>query len=202
MADSRLLATLQHGIQYPAGHLDRFANFGPAFEEPDSAPSASAPVPPASAEPVSAPAQAPTSAQFDARTFITAGKAIFTLQGLQARYTYRVSRKDPDPGSRYQDPVYFVSLLTGPDNLNDYQYLGILDVQTGVVKLTKASKYRTDSAPVRAINWAVARIWRGVSIAPAQLYHIGKCGRCGRALTVPSSIEAGIGPECSGKLGE
>jgi hypothetical protein len=25
----------------------------------------------------------------------------------------------------------------------------------------------------------------------------GKCGKCGRALTVPSSILTGIGPECS-----
>jgi hypothetical protein len=28
-------------------------------------------------------------------------------------------------------------------------------------------------------------------------HHEGKCGRCGRLLTVPSSIESGIGPECS-----
>jgi hypothetical protein len=30
-----------------------------------------------------------------------------------------------------------------------------------------------------------------------EVWHEGKCGKCGRALTVPSSILTGIGPECS-----
>jgi hypothetical protein len=29
-----------------------------------------------------------------------------------------------------------------------------------------------------------------------EIWHEGKCGKCGRQLTVPSSIETGIGPEC------
>jgi len=32
------------------------------------------------------------------------------------------------------------------------------------------------------------------------LHHEGKCGRCGRKLTVPLSIETGIGPECASKM--
>jgi hypothetical protein len=29
-----------------------------------------------------------------------------------------------------------------------------------------------------------------------EVWHEGRCGRCGRALTVPESVERGIGPEC------
>jgi hypothetical protein len=29
-----------------------------------------------------------------------------------------------------------------------------------------------------------------------EVWHEGTCGKCGRALTVPSSIENGLGPEC------
>lgn len=31
------------------------------------------------------------------------------------------------------------------------------------------------------------------------MYHHGTCGKCGRRLTSPESIELGIGPECRGK---
>jgi hypothetical protein len=33
-----------------------------------------------------------------------------------------------------------------------------------------------------------------------EIHHEGKCCRCGRKLTVPRSIELGIGPECEGKM--
>jgi hypothetical protein len=34
-----------------------------------------------------------------------------------------------------------------------------------------------------------------------EVYHEGRCGRCNRKLTVPESIETGLGPECASKLG-
>jgi hypothetical protein len=135
------------------------------------------------------------------RRFVTAGRAVFTLQGASSRYTFKVTRKDPT--DRFPGVKYFVALLTGPDNTSDYTYVGVLDVQTGTVRPTGKSSYREESTPVKAFNWFMARIWRGVAIPePARFYHVGRCGRCGRALTVPSSIETGLGPECAGKLGE
>lgn len=134
------------------------------------------------------------------KAFITAGRAIFTLQGAEARYTFKVSRSEPS--DRYPNPAHFVSLLTGPDNTADYTDVGILDLQTGQVRTTAKSSYKPDSKPVKAFNWVMGRIWRGAEIAPAAIYHVGRCGRCGRALTVPSSIQLGLGPECAGKLGE
>lgn len=144
---------------------------------------------------------APLSTAEAMRAFVLGGKAIFTLAGQSTRYTYRVNRSDPKPGSRYTSEAYFVSLLTGPDNLQDYTYLGMLIPATGIVGLTRASKYTADSTPVQAINWAFRHIWAGRTLpAPATFYHVGRCGRCGRALTVPSSVESGFGPECAGKL--
>ena len=131
---------------------------------------------------------------FDARTFITAGRAVFTLEGREARYTYRVNKSE-DGGA------HFVQLLTGPDNTRDYTYLGLLMAETGAVYLTSASHYTHKSMPVVALRWALDILWRGEELpAPARLMHVGRCGRCGRALTVPSSIDAGIGPECATKL--
>ena len=136
---------------------------------------------------------------FDARTFITAGRAVFTLQGRDARYTFKVTRWDGR--GRYAGLIYFVSLLTGPVNTADYTYVGVLDGQTGYLRLTAKSTYTAESTPVIALRWALPIVWKGgVLPAPARLMHVGRCGRCGRALTVPSSIDAGIGPECATKL--
>lgn len=134
----------------------------------------------------------------DVRAFVTAGRATFTLEGKAARYTYRVNRSQNDDG---RPPVYFASLLTGPDNTADYTYIGLLDPSTGALRLTAKSTYTAETLPVRALRWALPILFAGRALpAPARLLHIGRCGRCGRALTVPSSIDAGIGPECATKL--
>lgn len=143
------------------------------------------------------------------RTFVTAGKAIFTVAvpaeyaGSYGKphYTYKVKVK---PANGTYPEMLFVSVLTGPDNGNDYSYLGILNPQTGVVRTTGKSKFPADSFTVRLLNRVLARLWAddAASIAAAgfDLHHEGRCGRCGRRLTVPESIETGLGPECAGRV--
>lgn len=138
-----------------------------------------------------------------ARRFVTAGKAIFTVSNPTGRhYTYKISAKADTrkPGAF----VYFVSLLTGCDNVNDYTYLGLLDVQTAAVVLTKASRARftDDTESVKVIRWALRQVFAGRELpAGYELRHAGRCGRCGRLLTTPESIDNGIGPECLSKMG-
>ncbi len=142
-----------------------------------------------------------------ARQFILGGRAIFTLAGEPrgegtARYTFRVSQAEPATEGPYagRPAAFFVSLLTGPDNTSEYTYVGLLDPHTGNVRLTAKSKYREDSTPVLAFRWFMRRVWAGRSVLPGTLYHCGRCARCGRLLTVPSSIESGYGPECLARL--
>jgi hypothetical protein len=135
--------------------------------------------------------------------FILGGKAIFTISNPAGEhYTYKVNRKDPEPGGPYGDkPTYFVKLLTGPDNGSDYTYLGIL-TDGGLVKLTRASRFTDDTKPVRVIRWAAGIVFSGRTLPPGYaLQHDGRCGRCGRRLTVPESIDSGFGPECAGRIG-
>ena len=51
-----------------------------------------------------------------------------------------------------------------------------------------------------AFNW----VWRAISTDNVpefvSVHHAGRCGRCGRKLTVPTSIESGFGPDCLGKV--
>lgn len=147
------------------------------------------------------------------KEFVTAGKAVFTVEvdpvfaekfDLKPHYTFKVKfkpggPKEDKPGENWPD-AYFVSLLTGPDNYRNYTYLGKLIPDTGEVRLTNGSKFKDDSWPVKVIRHVLARVWAGegdkITDAGWDCHHMGKCGRCGRRLTVPRSVLNGIGPEC------
>jgi hypothetical protein len=137
------------------------------------------------------------------KQFVLSGKAIFTVHNNKGEhYTYRVFKTD-EKGT--WGVKWFVSLLTGPNNMVDYQYIGTLDSMTGTVRSTRASVIAADSLPMKVINWALCRIvWQNKIDKLPEGYgikHEGRCGRCGRVLTTPQSIEYGIGPECLGKMG-
>ena len=137
-----------------------------------------------------------------ARSFMLGGRAIFTLvsEATGTRYTYRVAQGKPRPGDSRPAP-FFVSLLTGPDNTSEYTYMGMLDPSSGAVRLTRASQYTADTVPVRALDWCMRIVFSGRVPAGVRIYHCGRCARCGRLLTVPTSIESGFGPECLAKMG-
>ena len=176
--------------------------------------------------------QRPITNTEDAKRFIAAGKAFFTVtvpmsyrnalkdkedRNCNGRYTFKVNKKVNDTcwkckgvangcrvcnGTGEGQTTYFVSLLTGPDNLSNYSYMGMLNVDTGVMRRTAKSKYKATTPPVRILNGILERVWRGADYPNGfELRHEGKCGRCGRKLTVPESIDRGIGPECWGKMG-
>lgn len=152
------------------------------------------------------------------KTFVTAGRAVFTIEpsdtfaiefpGVKPHYTYKVKfvkgKEKKHRKGEYWPDAYFVNLLTGPDNTADYTYLGKLIVETGEVRLTEKSKFAEDSWPVRIIRRILARMWAGeehqIAACGWKVHHEGKCGRCGRPLTVPESVENGIGPECIKKV--
>jgi|SRR5215469_10214411 len=143
-----------------------------------------------------------TDAQLAAE-YAVAGNATLTLRSTRTntRYTYLVKAPmDKETGKRKPGNMLFVGLLTGPDNESDYTYLGVLRNDEFVI--TKASKMREDSEPVKAFRYFIKKVFMEHEI-PEQLevFHDGTCGRCGRKLTVPESVESGIGPECAKKEG-
>lgn len=108
-------------------------------------------------------------------------------------------------GTTEQQPVYFISLLTGPDNSNDYTYVGIAEPASTnrdkTVRLTAKSGYNHDTLPVKVARWL---LWTAQQNTPTpdgyEFWHCGRCGRCGRPLTVPESVESGYGPVCILKM--
>lgn len=131
------------------------------------------------------------------RAFLTAGRAVFTLTSTKTgqSYTYRIAQGRGEAAGSKPAP-FFASVLTGPDNTSDYTYMGVLDTDMGVVFTTQASKVAADAPSFVALNWYLAHL----GDARVEFRHEGRCGRCGRVLTVPSSIDSGLGPECAGKV--
>jgi hypothetical protein len=147
----------------------------------------------------------------DVKNFALGGNAILTVSSAKtgARYTFQISAPKEDGKRAPIRALRFVSLLSGPDNNADYTYLGsikgIPTLETGpTFMLTAKSRMNADSAPVKAAKYLCDRVLRHPEAAlpeGLQIRHEGKCGCCGRKLTVPESIDRGIGPECWEKMG-
>lgn len=129
----------------------------------------------------------------DARRFILAGNATFTIVSAKtgSRFTYKIRAKEIEGGRT----LHFVSVLTGADNEADYTFLGTI-FKGKTFKHSPKSHIGVDAPSAKAFAWSFTRIMAD-ALEGASVHHEGKCGRCGRKLTVPSSIDIGLGPECA-----
>ena len=134
-----------------------------------------------------------------ALSYMVAGRATVTLVSKKSgkRFTYRI--RQPEAGSDRR----FVSLLNGPDNTSDYMYMGMLVTsESGLwrIRSTQASRVPESAPSYRAVAWALRRLSTGEMPEELEVWHHGRCGRCGRTLTVPESISSGLGPVCAGRM--
>ena len=140
--------------------------------------------------------------------FLLGGNATFTLENTKTgnRFTFLVIKiRDDAP--------YFVKVLTGPNNdsYHNYHYIGVIKTATytGQAKpyftWGQKSKVSDKAQSVKVFYWLMDCLNNQNLPDFVRFYHEGKCGRCGRKLTVPESIMTGFGPECknimSGKHG-
>lgn len=134
------------------------------------------------------------------KQFVLAGNATFTIYSKKSgsHLTFKVKKLN-------EKSPYFVSVLNGPDNYENYQYLGCIfqDRDSFVYKHGKKSHIGADAVSNKAFSWFFNGIIHGKDFSEsAEFYHEGKCARCGRKLTTPESITEGIGPICKGKMVE
>ncbi len=128
-------------------------------------------------------------------SFLLAGLAIFTIFNpvTGGRITYRITKKDLEEGRS----IWFVSVLTGSDNENDYSFLGTI-FDNGKYYHGKKSRISREAKSAKAFSWLMTRLDTHTDLGPVEFYHEGRCGRCGRKLTTPESIISGYGPTCLG----
>jgi len=133
----------------------------------------------------------------DFRSFIFQGKAVFTLENIESgNYivykVYSLKRRRGQPENTRLFNVYVRAL---GDGWRGNRYIGQVDRLTETLKTPFGVD--TNSVGVRTFNWIIAK-WRKLEKFEGKMnmYHMGVCCKCGRDLTVPESINNGIGPQC------
>lgn len=137
----------------------------------------------------------------DARRYILGGRGIITTRSLKTgtHFTYKFKlSKDKQ--------VCFVSVLGGRDNTVDYRYIGTIWIGHSAAgyqdfRWSNKSRIGVNAPSVQAFAWVWRKLIAGRIPANLEIFHEGRCGRCGRLLTTPESVERGFGPECAGILG-
>jgi hypothetical protein len=130
----------------------------------------------------------------DVNKFVFAGNSTFTLVSKVTgrRFTYRLTTKKSEPG------VLFAKLLSGPDNTSNYRYMGCVGRTHLTLLYTIKSQVSGAAASFKALAWFLQQHKYNLDYhTKLEVWHEGRCGRCGRKLTVPGSIADGIGPECA-----
>lgn len=136
------------------------------------------------------------------REFILAGSATLTIRSTVStqRFTYKIVKAE-------SGTVYFVRLLRGPNNEDDFTFLGTLFQSRSegdfawVYRHSHKSRVSSIASSVVAFNYLM-RVVTLASHVPKglEVWHEGRCGRCNRKLTVPESVASGFGPECIGHI--
>ena len=119
--------------------------------------------------------------------FIFGGKSFVTFLNTKTlnRFTYNVFKHK-------KDDIYFVNVLTSPDI---YTFIGTYKNGN-----SPKSKISSESQSVKVFNFVVDKLSTNTLSDLIEIYHDGRCGKCGKQLTTPKSVSSGFGPECSKKI--
>jgi hypothetical protein len=142
----------------------------------------------------------------EVKTYMAAGRAVLTLESKRTggHYTYRIRQSKYRISGLTVRGSFFVDLLTGPDNQNDFTYIGTLEnfPFAGLTfRTTSASSMGLGPKPIAGLNYLLAHLSHGRLPEDMIVRHEGRCGACTRPLTTSESIQRGIGPECWVRMG-
>lgn len=139
-------------------------------------------------------------------TYLRGKQATFTVEpsleairaGFAPHYTYRVETGRRDDNRH----IHYLMLFVGSDNSkrSSYRYLAKMCPKTGALTFTAGSCRAKSDRVARVAARVLSAIFAGkgdeITNAAWTVHHEGRCCNCGKALTVPASVETGIGPEC------
>jgi hypothetical protein len=136
----------------------------------------------------------------DLKQFVLGGKAILTLLNTETgnRRTYSIWRS--------KNGSFYVSTRGDAEAIKKdhkgWSKVGwIPDTDKPRFVHTRYSEVNKTSMAFRGFEWLWRKIVKGDGLPPMMVvYHEGHCGRCGRSLTDPESIDRGFGPECFKKM--
>lgn len=131
------------------------------------------------------------------KRYCMSGNAIVTLTSpTGVHYTYYIRAPWQEDKDDFTSDVRFVYVL-GTEGR--WKYVGGLYGDGTYFRSTQNSSISSRSPVFRGVIYLV-KMMNIEFETPMIVQHEGVCGRCGRRLTDPISIERGIGPKCRNLL--
>ncbi len=139
------------------------------------------------------------------KNFIFAGNSTFTVVNeiTGNRFTFKVRNsnyKTPEP--KTPSDIFYVSVLTGQDNNSAYTFLGtFFGGKNELYRHSPKSKITNLANSNKVVDWFFNYFLKSPNkYSTIKVYHSGKCGKCGKKLTTPESVESGLGPYCGSRV--
>ena len=132
----------------------------------------------------------------DIKKFVFGGNSTFTVVNTDTKKHFTFKVKQP----KNNNEIFFVSVMNGSDNNSNYAFIGTYFNNGNSFRHGKKSSIGKDTQSAKVISWFFNKFINNEEKYPTvQVYHEGKCGKCGRKLTTPESVKSGLGPVCSGR---
>ena len=123
----------------------------------------------------------------------TLADGFYTVRVGSSHRTFRVRTNDPD--SNFAPGKQVIAYLSGPDNGTDYtQFAFVGDGRIFPWRRFQTSGYDTIIAAARYLVQS-----NHEEAGKFYAMQSGCCYRCGKLLTTPESVAAGLGPTCRNK---
>lgn len=113
------------------------------------------------------------------------------------RRTYRIHL--PTTGFYASKGWRVVSYLAGPDNDSDYRRFGNVTEDGNAVMIHRP--FLNESTLIEGLRFLLESPEAQARAGEMYAIESSNCYRCGKTLTVPTSIHRGLGPECAKLLG-
>lgn len=145
--------------------------------------------------------------QKDALNFLLAGKSEFVLHSTKTNedFKFTLTKKESfakkESFTNKEEYIYFVNIIIEREKI----YAGHIkfDDKTELFIYTqgKRGQLAAEDRNIRSLMFVINKLFRCEIVGNLEIYHVGRCGRCGKKLTTPESILTGLGPTCSKNLG-
>lgn len=140
-------------------------------------------------------------AQDKALQFILAGKCEFILHSTKTGADFKFEMTKQEQRDNKDKFIYFLNVLHGYEKT----YAGVVwfneDTQEFKFSQGKKGQINANELNIRSLIFVLNKLFRNEAVQYLDVFHVGKCGACGKKLTTPESILTGLGPTCSKKAG-
>ncbi len=127
------------------------------------------------------------------RNFIFAGRSVFTLENSETGNYLTFKVKQIKKNYKEVPGQFAIECKTLGDKAHGYKFLGFVDLNE---RKFKKRYWDSNFVGFKTWVWLLKNLERLEDFTKLAIYHEGRCCKCGMPLTVPESIDSGIGPDC------